>query len=297
MNMTRLTQLISIALICIFPHSAIGDDDHNPVGDAVEALPIFDAHMHYKEPAWGPYPVEDVIELMDKSGVAMALVSSTPDDGTIMLWEYAPKRVVPELRPYHGSAGAYNWTRVAGMEDYLKGRLAKFPHRGIGEFHIHSISMWNERLFQSIIDMARERDIYLHVHSGTEAVRWLYGLDPDVKMIWAHAGLGVPANNVHKLMSEFPQLLADTSLREHSILSDDGSLDAIWKKILFDFHERLMVGSDTWVNGQWDNYEQIIASNRAWLRHLPRELAENIAYKNAERYFGREITMDLIGTR
>ena len=67
----------------------------DPFGDGVDHLPIFDAHVHYKEPAWGPYPPGTVIELMDKSGVAMALVSSTPDDGTIKLYEYAPNRIVP----------------------------------------------------------------------------------------------------------------------------------------------------------------------------------------------------------
>jgi hypothetical protein len=63
-------------------------------------LPIFDAHIHYKQPAWDQYPVSSIIELMDENGVAMGLVSSTPDQGTIMLWEYAPNRIVPELRPY-----------------------------------------------------------------------------------------------------------------------------------------------------------------------------------------------------
>ena len=58
-----------------------------------------------------------------------------------------------------------------------------------------------------------------------------------------------------------------------------------------------MVGSDTWVNGQWDDYAAIIASNREWLSYLPRDVAEKIAYKNAERLFGRTITMDLIGKR
>ena len=58
-----------------------------------------------------------------------------------------------------------------------------------------------------------------------------------------------------------------------------------------------MVGSDTWVNGQWDNYSSIIASNRSWLSKLPRKVAEKIAYKNAERLFNRTITMQQIGTR
>ena len=295
--MARFQQFIVIALVSLCQNFTFAGDDHTPIGDAVEELPIFDAHMHYKKPAWEPYPVEDVIELMDKSGVAMALVSSTPDEGTIMLWEYAPNRIVPELRPYHGSVGSSNWTDFEGMEDYLKDRLANYPHEGIGEFHIHSIRMWNEPLFKSIINMAKERDIYLHVHSDAEPIRWLYGLDPDVKIIWAHAGLGEPAQNIYKLMSEFPNLLADTSLREHSILSRDAKLHPTWKKIIFEFHQRLMIGSDTWVNGQWDYYEWIIESNRAWLRLLPREIAENIAYKNAGRYFNRDITMDLIGTK
>ena len=295
--MIKLQRLILITLISFIQHFAFASDDHTPIGDAVEELPIFDAHMHYKEPAWGPYPVEDVIELMDKSGVAMALVSSTPDEGTIMLWEYAPNRIVPELRPYHDNVGSYNWTGHEGMEEYLENRLEKYPHQGIGEFHIRSVSMWNEPLFRHIIEMAKERDIYLHVHSDSEPIRWLYGLDPDVKIIWAHAGLGENPKNIYKLMSEFPNLLADTSLREQSILAGIGELNPTWRKIIFEFHERLMIGSDTWVNGQWDYYEWIIASNRAWLRLLPGEIAENIAYKNAERYFKRDISMDLIGTK
>ena len=85
---------------------------------------------------------------MDKSGVAMGLVSSTPDDGTIRLWEYAPNRIVPELRPYHGDAGSSNWTDKDGMADYLRNRLSIHNHEGIGEFHIRSRAMWNEPLMR-----------------------------------------------------------------------------------------------------------------------------------------------------
>lgn len=66
---------------------------------------------------------------MDRNGVAMGLVSSTPDEGTIMLWEYAPNRIVPELRPYHGNAGSSNWTKAEVMDKYLLGRLDKYRMR------------------------------------------------------------------------------------------------------------------------------------------------------------------------
>ena len=260
--------------------SAQADDNHAPIGEAVKDLPIFDAHIHYKEPAWDPYPVESIIELMDKNGVAMGLVSSTPDQGTIMLWEYAPNRIVPELRPYHGDVGSSNWTKAPAIEEYLAERLKKYPHEGIGEFHIHSLDVSDEPLFRKVIEMAKKRDIYLHVHSGPEPIRWLFGLDRDVKIIWAHAGLGEQASVVYDLMREFPELLADTSLREYAILGSGDDIDPEWKKIILAFQDRLMVGSDTWVNSQWDSYTEIIASNRQWLSKLPRDVAEKIAYKN-----------------
>lgn len=284
------------AVFLLGPGLAQGDD-REPIGDAVKDLPIFDAHIHYKEPAWDEFPVASIIELMDKNGVAMGLVSSTPDEGTIMLWEYAPNRIVPELRPYHGSAGSSNWTKSPGMEAYLEKRLDAYPHEGIGEFHIHRLDVTDEPLFRKVIAMAKKRDIYLHVHSGADPIRWLYQLDPTVKIIWAHAGLGEPAGVVHALMAEFPGLVADTSLREHAILGHGDELDPEWEKIIYEFQDRLMVGSDTWVNSQWQRYSDIMASNRMWLSKLPRAVAQKIAYGNAERLFNREISMDQIGTK
>lgn len=276
---------------------AVAQQGEPPIGEAVKDLPLFDAHIHYKEPAWDTYSEQDVITLMDKSGVAMGLVSSTPDEGTIRLLEFAPQRIVPELRPYHADVTSSNWTQAPQMKEYLEQRLDAHPHEGIGEFHIHSRAVWDEELFTRIIAMAKERDIFLHVHSGAEPIEWLYALDPDVKIIWGHAGLGEPASVTYETMKRYPNLMADTSLRELAIMGSGGKLNSQWRKIIFEFQDRLMIGSDTWVNGQWDNYEQIMASNRAWLSKLPRSVAEKIAYKNAERIFGRTVSMDLIGKR
>ena len=279
----------------LLPHAALGDEA--PIGDQVEELPLFDAHVHYKEPAWASYSVKSVIELMDESGVAMALVSSTPDEGTIRLWEYTPNRIVPELRPYHDDVGSSNWTKAEDMEAYLVGRLDSYPHEGVGEFHIHRLDTSDEPLFRRIIAMAKERDILLHVHSGAEPIRWLYSLDPDVKMIWAHAGLGEPAAVVYGTMREFSSLHADTSLRERQIYGFHDEIYPEWLKIIMDFQDRLMIGSDTWINGQWYRYADIMKLNRLWLSKLPRSVAEKVAYKNAEKLFGRKISMDQIGTQ
>lgn len=301
--MKKRTHFLNFVLMPILvasigaPIVATADQDSRPIGKAIDEVPIFDAHIHYKEPAWAAYPVDKIISLMDRTGVAMGLVSSSPDEGTIRLWKFAPNRVVPEVRPYHGNAGSSNWTTFPNMGAYLEERLERYPHEGIGEFHIRNRGMWDEAFFREIIRMAKKRDLFLHVHSGADPIRWLYKLDPDVKIIWAHAGLGEPAREVYRLMSDFPGLVADTSWREYEIVGPGGTLDLEWKKIILKFQDRLMVGSDTWVNSQWDNYEAIIASNRRWLALFPRSVAEKIAFRNAERLFSRSISNELIGTR
>lgn len=51
------------------------------------------------------------------------------------------------------------------------------------------------------------------------------------------------------------------------------------------------------MNGQWENYESIMADHRTYLNLLPRDIAEKIAYRNAERLFGVTVTLDLIGKK
>ena len=106
-----------------------------------------------------------------------------------------------------------------------------------------------------------------------------------------------PAAVVGAMFDRYRTLYADTSYREHDILADDGTIAPAWLDVITRHSDRLMVGSDTWVNSQWDDYKELIALNRRWLGKLPRETAERIAYKNAARLFGRKVSRDLLGVR
>jgi predicted TIM-barrel fold metal-dependent hydrolase len=279
-----------------FATASVAGDKHPHIGDGIKDLPLFDAHIHYKEAAWGPFPPATVLELMDASGVAMALVSSTPDAGTIKLWEFAPKRIVPELRPYHGGAGSSNWTTAEGMFDYLMKRLKKYPHQGIGEFHLHQVGAADEPLLRKIAAVAQKKNIVIHVHSCHKPVDFLFSVEPTLKIIWAHAGMSEPAETVERMMAKYKTLYADTSYRENDILAGD-NIDPAWRQVIERFPERFMVGTDTWVNDQWADYAGLVALNRQWLSQFSKEIATKIAYQNAERLFGKKIGMDLIGKR
>jgi len=277
--------------------STASGTDLDIIGKGADTLPLFDAHMHYKSAAWYPYPPNVVVSIMDKNGVAMALVSSSPDEGTIALWKYAPNRIVPEMRPYTDYIGPMEWTKVEGIGEYIEQRVRRYPHEGIGEFHVHEVDMSDEPLMKTIVALAMKKSLPLHVHSDREPIEYLYSLDPGLTIIWAHAGMVEPADVVESMMARYPTLYADTSYRETDILAEGDGIDLKWRQVLERFSGRFMVGSDTWVNDQWMDYDELIADNRRWLAHLTTETAHKIAYQNAERLFNRKISAQLFGTR
>ncbi len=248
------------------------------------ALPIFDTHVHYKEPAWPVYPPAVIIEMMERAGVTRALVSSTPDEGTRMLYREDPERIIPFLRPYHDEVTSSNWHQHVEIIDYFKNRLEVPIYKGLGEFHIHNPVNADSEIIKMTVQLAVERDIYLHVHSTHEAVEKIFGYEPRAKILWAHAGMSDPPDLVARMFDRYDNLWVDISIREYDI-APQGNLAPDWEKLFLEHPDRITVGSDTWVNAQWDNYEEIIAFDRHWLAQLPPEVARKIAFDNAKRLF------------
>ena len=59
-----------------------------------------------------------------------------------------------------------------------------------------------------------------------------------------------------------------------------------WESLFLRHPDRITIGSDTWIVPRWGQYEAIITGDRVWLNQLPRDVAEQIAYRNAVRLFG-----------
>ena len=109
-----------------------------PPASAGPDPPIFDTHIHYSSGDWVEYPPDRILGILEKAGVKRALVSSTPDDGTLTLYAKDPKRVVPILRPYRTRADMGHWWQDPAVLAYVQERLQKNRgvYKGIGEFHL-----------------------------------------------------------------------------------------------------------------------------------------------------------------
>jgi predicted TIM-barrel fold metal-dependent hydrolase len=70
------------------------------------------------------------------------------------------------------------------------------------------------------------------------------------------------------------------------LIEAEGRLSSPWRALLSEMPERFMVGSDTWVNARWDDYESLMTEARRWLGDLPPAAARRIAWDNGATLFG-----------
>ncbi len=250
-----------------------------PAGD----LPIVDTHLHYSSNSWGGYPPEAILALLDRAGIARAFVSSTPDEGTVRLYERAPARIVPVLRPYRQPGELETWSRDPTVPAYLEQRLARPIYRGIGEFHLSGAEAVSP-VVRQVAGLAARRGLFLHCHCDVAAIEALAGAAPGVRLLWAHAGMSAGAAEVERLLARLPALSVELALR--SDVAPGGQLDPAWRALFVRRPDRFMVGTDTWVPSRWESLVATAAETRAWLGQLPPEIARRLASENADRLAG-----------
>ncbi len=246
-------------------------------------LPIFDAHIHYSQPDWSVYTPEAILGILDKAGVRWAMVSSTPDEGTVRLYEKAPARIVPVLRPYRTRADMGTWTTDLSILPYVEERLKRGIYKGLGEFHL-SASQAGDPVVRGFADLARRHNLFLHSHTDAAGIEAMVTRYPQVRHLWAHAGLGEPFEAVARVVERLPTLLVELALKYE--VASGGTLDPRWKELFLKHPDRFMVGTDTWVTSQWDRLPSVHADHQRWLAQLPRDVAEKIAFRNAARLTG-----------
>ena len=255
-----------------------------------DELLFFDGHLHYSGNAWEETPPEKAITYLKEANIPRALLSSTPIEGTLKLYALDPKRFVPELRVYH-KATSYetwlveraNWWRADDTMPFLENELKRGIYVGIGEFHLYGAEAQSD-VIKRLVNLAVEKKLHLHAHSDAQAIETLMSHNSNAKILWAHAGMNTPVAIVGEWMARYPTMYVELSYR-YDIVSGD-AIDPAWKELFLKYPERFVMGSDTWTPSRWPELPAIATWYRGWLGKLPREVAENIAFKNLARFLG-----------
>ena len=255
-------------------------------------MPLVDAHLHYSAPAWSAYPPNTVAKILDSVGVRSGLVSSAPDEGTFRLRAVLGDRVIPMLGPYRNVADVFSWARDPSIVPYVESIYRPGVHRGFGEFHLlpGQIGLPTVR---ALLALAEREKLFLQPHADARAVAELLAYMPEATVLWAHAGVDATPEQIGTLLDKWPKLSVELSLRVD--VAPNGTLDARWRELLVRHSDRFMIGTDTWTAGgtftgneRWDAYAEIVNVIRGWLAQLPTDVAEAIAYRNADRFLAAQ---------
>jgi len=265
--------------------------------------PLFDTHLHYNEEAQVPYPIPDVLARLQRNGVKAVVANSRPNDGTKALAAALAERreagvtgaggditVVPFIRLYRNRADYDNWFRDETIYAMVQAEFARGtaagPYRGIGEFHLYDSANANGPVAKKLMQFAQGKQLAVLAHVDDAAIDLLMAHAPNARLIWAHTGIGgSPAARVDALFTKYPLLMGELSYRP-GLTCEGGKLCPEWRALLLKYPGRFLIGSDTWINQRWQQYDDIMKGYRTWLGDLPADVASRIGWDNAAGLFG-----------
>lgn len=244
--------------------------------------PIFDAQVHYNQESWDRVSVEAILGTSKSKNVPWLLVGSLPNEGTQRLYRGDPDRVIPMMVPYRTREGRETWFDDPKTLPYIESELELLPYRGIGEFFLFTGQV-DTPVVRGMVELAQNRRLVLHARSDHHAIRQLFELGPDLRILWAHAGMFTPPGIVGEMLGRYPRLWVDLSLRED--VAPRGKLNPEWREVMLRHPNRFLLGSGTYNTEYWYKFRYYFDKYREWLKDLPIGPAEQIAFRNGLELF------------
>ena len=248
--------------------------------------PLFDAHLHYTGVDAAALPPEEIIAILDRSGITRAVISGMPTSAVERLHATAPERIIPFLNAYNAPGAKRDWmhdatlpARVAALLDAAGG-----VYRGIGELHIFADDAQSPVLL-ALADLAAERELMLQIHGDAAVIDAVFARQPGLTVLWAHLGTKPRPDAIAPVLARHPNLYADTSVRDGRFVDEQGQLRGEWRAFFAAHADRVLVGVDTFWTRRWKRFDEVAADIRGWLGQLSPAVADKLAHGNAARLF------------
>lgn len=248
---------------------------------------LFDAHLHYNDEHAREFTPDQILDILHQNNIVRAIVTSKPPLWAMTLHRHAPDRIVPFLGVYRHEGDKQRWHQDKSLPAFVEQQLDNGDWRGIGELHLFAENRHSE-VFQQLVRLASTREIPLLMHADPAVIDTIYELEPDVTVIWAHAGTYPYPDLLANYLERYPKLMIDLSVRDERI-APDGNIQDEWYELFIRHPGRFMVGVDTFSTNRWHKYSDAIATLRDWLSQLPPDTADRLGYRNANLLFNRKI--------
>ena len=245
--------------------------------------PVFDAQVHYNENSWQRVSIDAVLNTAEELNVPWLLVGSTPNEGTWKLHRRDPERVIPMLVPGFTREDRKTWFKDPAIQAYIEEEIRKRPYRGIGEFFLYDGQV-DTPVVRRMVSLAMERNLVLHARSDPVALSQLFELGPGVRILWAHAGVFTQPETINKMLNRYRNLWLEISHRGD--VAPYGKLSPRWRELMLRHPDRFILGSGTYSAEYWYQFRTYLSQYRGWLKELPPDVAEKIAFRNGLTLFG-----------
>ncbi len=240
--------------------------------------PIFDVQLQYNDEAWRVYTVNAITKGLARHNVIGALVTSVPNEGTERLTGADRNRLYPLLTPLRTRADHFTWFQDPEVVAYVQAALRSGEYRGIGEFNV-TPEQARTPLVKELVTLVARTGLLIASRSDVGTIHELFTLEPGLRVLWAPAGTSAGVDTIEALLRRYPTLWIDLS--RHAV-APDGVLDPLWRDLFMRFPQRFMVGTGTYTSVAWYYFRYMLGDIRKWLLQLPPDVAERIAYRNAQ---------------
>lgn len=284
------------------------------------ALPISDAHFHVIPTFMEP---DALLKMMDSQKIKWAGGAGymAPDARMAKFHKVMKQR----LKLYGGQRESVNAFALHGATPFedplhpaaadllsqIEAGLKDGRFKGIGELHVNTLYTAPNKpgmrrklpadspTIKAIFDLARKYEVPVDIHiewdaDTVEQLGRLLAAYPGVWVKLAHCGKTSTAGDIRAMMMKFANVYCDLSSRPgrhqyHTssvvIFTAEGFQQDDWRQLIEDFPDRFTVGIDDVES--WGEYEMVVgAIRKGLLANLSPEVAEKLAYKNADRLYG-----------
>jgi len=274
-----------------------------PQTNNVYASEIFaDSHIHFNWDHREETSTQEVVDILKQNNVGLTIVASTPSELALELREKGGDWIIPFFSPYIHELGKRDWYRDEEVVKRAEQGLKNGQYYGIGEVHFMNgfQPKTNNKIFLQLIALAEKYKVPMLIHidsSNEQTFLKLCLANPEIKMIFAHAGGELSPDHIDKILSQCDNAWIDFAARDpwryDGISKEDHTLLPEWKELVLRYPDRFITGTDpvwkvtrwsTWDTGDegWQYYKRLYDYHWTWLNDLPKDVRKKIAWQNTQ---------------